>query len=346
VSPSIWNIPYSRNPVFTGREKILAKLECGTLPRTYDDHASWVGVVAWEPSGTRIVSTGGDGTVRVWDAETCRSLYTYRDHTHWLKIANVQASIYAVAWDPKGEFIVSGYHTNVHIWNAKTGQTRTRYQEHSGQLPDIFAIAWSPDGKRIASVCSSIGLDKTVHLWNAVTGQSLSRYPVRSGLMPNFCVFSLAWSPDGTRIAAACDDKVIRVWNTETERLVSTYRCSGSASHVAWSPDSRYLASAHTDRAQVWDTFTGKEVVTYHEHTDHVRCVAWSPDGAFLATAGNDRTVHVWEPLTGKRIYVYRDHSDMTTSVAWSPDGTCIASASNDQTVHIWQAKINIKEKI
>jgi WD40 repeat protein len=315
--------------------------ERGTLLRQYDVHASYVVAVAWEPDGTRIASAGGDGTVRVWEAETGKSLLTYRGHTHWLNKANFQATIYAIAWAPKGERIVSaGHGTNVHIWNAATGQTLTLYKGHSGLLSDVFAIAWSPDGKQVASACSSAGLDKTVHLWDAATGQSLSRYHVPSGLMPNFSVLSLAWSPDGTRIAATCGHNVIRVWNTQTEHLISTYHCGSEwVSHIAWSPDSRYLALAHSDHtAQIWDTFTDAKIITYHEHKDDVRYVAWSPDATSLATASNDRTVHIWEPLTGKRIYIYKGHSDWATSLAWSPDGTRIASASNDKTVHIWQA--------
>jgi WD40 repeat protein/tRNA A-37 threonylcarbamoyl transferase component Bud32 len=316
--------------------------EYGRLLREYDVHASWVVAVDWEPGGNRLASAGGDGTVRVWEAGTGKSLLTYRGHTHWLNKINRQITVYTVAWNPKGGSIVSaGVGADVHVWDAETGQTRALYKGHSGLAPYVFAVAWSPDGERIASACSSAGLDKTVHLWDASTGQPLSRYKVPSGLMPNFSVLSLAWSPDGRRIAATCSQNIIRVWNTETEELVSTYHCGSEwVSHIAWSPDSRYLALAHSDHtAQVWDTVTEKKIVTYHEHKDGVRYVAWSPDGKSLATASNDRTVHIWEPLTGKRIYIYRGHSNLATSLAWSPDGTRIASASNDKTVQIWQAK-------
>lgn len=339
------DIPHISTPsTITNKRTSPLLPENGMLLRQYDIHASWVVAVAWEPDGTRIASSGGDGTVRIWDAETGESLLTYRGHTQWFNKANLQATIYTIAWDPEGLRIASaGYGKDVYVWNAATGQTLTLYQGHSGLVPYVFAIAWSPDGKQIASTCSSIGLDKTVHLWDAATGQSLNRYDVPSGWMPNFSVLSVAWSSDGTRIAAICGDKAIRVWDTETGNITSTYRFrSQSASHIAWSPNGRYLASAHTDhKVQIWDTFVGTNIRVYHEHTDSVRYVAWSPDGTSLATASNDRTVHIWEALTGKQIYIYRGHSDLATSVAWSPDGTRIASASNDKTVHIWQAQVN-----
>ncbi len=328
-------------PTKTNERSSLPPPARGTLLRQYDAHASYVVAVAWEPRGTRIASAGGDGTVRVWEAETGQSLFTYHGHTHWLNKINRQITVYTVSWGPKGDRIVSaGVGADVRIWDATTGQTLTLYEGHSGLAPYVYAVAWSPDGKQIASACSSTGLDKTVHLWDAVTGQLLNRYDVPSDWMPHFSVLSVAWSPDGTRIAATCGHNVIRVWDTATGHLVSTQRGgSEGVSHIAWSPDSQYLALAQSDhKARVWDTFTEKNVTIYHEHKESVRYVAWSPDGTALATASNDRTVHIWEPLTGKRIFVYKSHSDLTTSVDWSPDGTRIASASNDKTVHIWQA--------
>lgn len=326
----------------TNKRSSLLPQERGTLLRKYDVHASWVVAVAWEPDGTRIASTGGDGTVRVWEAATGESLLTYRGHTRLLNKINLQATVYTVVWSPEGLRIASaGDGANVYVWNAATGQTLTLYQDHSGLLPNVYAVAWSPDGKRIASACSSFGLDKTVHIWDSVTGQTLDRYHAGSGWIPNFSVLSVAWSFDGTHIAATCDDQTIRVWNTATGDIVSTYRFrSEGSSHIAWSPDSRYLASAHSDHtAQIWDMLTKTNVMIYRGHTDTVRYVAWSPDGLSLATASNDRTVHIWEASTGKHIYTYRGHSNWTTSVAWSPDGTRIASASNDKMVQIWQAR-------
>jgi WD40 repeat protein/nucleoside phosphorylase len=313
--------------------------ERGTLLRQYDVHASWVLAVDWEPGGTRIASAGADGTVRIWEADTGESPLTYRGHARLLNKINLQATVYTVAWAPEGLRVASaGDGSNVYIWNAATGQTLTLYQNHSGLLPNVYAVAWSPDGKQIATACSSIGFDKTVHIWDATTGQTLKRYDAHSGWTPNFSVLSLAWSSDGTHIAATCGDKTIRVWNAATGHLISTYRFRSEwSSHIAWSPDSRYLASAHSDHTiRIWDISTETNVMTYRGHADAVRYVAWSPEGRSIATTANDRTVQIWEALTGDHIYTYRGHSDWVTSAAWSFDGTRIASASNDRTVQIW----------
>jgi WD40 repeat protein/nucleoside phosphorylase len=316
----------------------------GTTLYTYDEHASWVVAVAWEPNGTRIASAGGDGTVRVWDVDTGERLRTYRGHTRRLAKAGLPPTVYNVAWSPDGQSIVSaGDGAKVHVWNPVTGENSMIYQGHSGSglLPNVYAVAWSPDSTRIASACSSVGLDKTVHIWDVATGKIILHCRATSGLNPSFSVLAVAWSPDGTRIAATWGDKTIRVWNAVNGSPIATYVTDADwVSDLAWSPDCRLIATANSDAtAQIRNTTTGDLIRTYSGHSVSVRDVAWSPDGTCIASASNDKTVQIWNPFTGDNLFTYRCHSDWTTALAWSPDGVRIASASNDKTVKIWQAR-------
>lgn len=314
----------------------------GTLLQRYDQHAGWVLAVAWEPGGERIASAGADGTVRLWEAETGRSLQTYHGHTRWLNKINLQAKIFEVAWSSDGQRLASaGDGATVHVWSAETGHTLTRYEGHVAGArlwPSVYTLAWSPDGQQIASACSySLGRDTTMHIWDAETGQMFKRYNASSGWLPHFSALALAWSPDGTALATACENKTIRVWDTRTDQLVAMYHSAWSSA-LAWSPDGCYLAAACADGRSVciWERSAGTEVMRYQGHTDMVRCVAWSPDGRCLATAANDGTVRIWEALTGKQVFIYGGHANWVTAVSWSGDGTRLASASNDNTVHVW----------
>jgi nucleoside phosphorylase len=214
-------------PSQTPREAPPRRRAIGTILCTYYTHAGWVLAVAWEPEGNRIASAGGDGVVRVWDVDSTQTLLTYRGHAWLFEKVNWLPKIYTIAWSPEGLRLASaGDGRKVYVWDATTGQTITEYEGHSGMLSNVFALAWSPDGKRIVSACSTAGLDKTVHVWNAKPGSAILRYDSSYGLMPNFSVSSVAWSPQGDRIASTCGDKTIRLWDATNGQPISTFKTS------------------------------------------------------------------------------------------------------------------------
>jgi WD40 repeat protein/serine/threonine protein kinase len=153
-------------------------------------------------------------------------------------------------------------------------------------------------------------------------------------------VYSVVWSPDGTRLASASRDKTVRVWDASTGQTTLTY--TGHADQVysvAWSPDGKRFASASADgTVRVWDASSGQTTLIYRDHTDQVYSVAWSPDGTRLASASVDQTVRVWNANTGQTVFTYSGHADWVYSVAWSPDGTRLASASRNKTVQVCEA--------
>src|SRR5947209_1123557 len=201
---------------------------------------------------------------------------------------------------------------------------------YHGHSDSIHALAWSPDGKSIASASD----DATVQVWNATTGRTIFTYRGH-----RLGVKTVAWSLDGKRIASGSEDKTVQVWDAATGgNIVAYYAHGDKVNSLTWSPGGTHIASASDDATvHVWDASTGRKVFTYSGHTASVTGVAWSPDGIRIASSSLDETVQVWHSITSHSIFTYSGHSDWVSTVAWSPDGQHIASGSWDKTVQIWK---------
>jgi len=158
-------------------------------------------------------------------------------------------------------------------------------------------------------------------------------------------ISSVAWSPDGSRIASGSRDRTVQVWDASDGRNAIIYTGhNASIGCMAWSPDGSRIASGSSDQTvQVWDASDGSLVFTFRGHFRYsVNHIAWSPDSSRIASVAGDGAMHVWDAADGRNAFTCAGYDHSTAQalgpVAWPPDGKRIASGRGDGTVTVWDA--------
>ncbi len=265
--------------------------------------------------------------VRLWDL-------TFSPDATMLATATRDTEIY------HGDTLIGPKTSSTRLWDLATGRERRRF---SVDVCDVHAIAFSPDGKLLATAIS----DGTIRLHDLSTGRereprlgtqpAIPPGPPRERVpaprnQPRTISYCLAFSPDGSILAAGTwgsgnhgDSSLaeIHLWDVargqELRRIPAHQH---SVRSLSFSADGRTVASAGGEPViRLWDVATGREAFAQSGHRSAVRSLTASRADGTLFTGGDDGTIRHWDPSSGQELGLIARLSGRIDALAVAPDG-------------------------
>jgi WD40 repeat protein/DNA-binding SARP family transcriptional activator len=299
----------------------------GDVVRTLDGHQAAVTGATYSADGSLVATTGGDGTLRVWQAGTGDAIHAVAggDENHVSGPAfSTDGTLVAASWFGDGV---------TRVVEVSTG----RVVQEVRSVPAPVAASFSPDSNRIAVASGLTPIAKIIDL---DTGRELSTLEGHIHELAD-----VAWSPDGRSIATAGADGSARVWDARTgSQRFALLGHEAYVNAVDWSPESSHLATGSDDgTAKVWLLTEGgpRQLFTLaaRDMENGVIGVVFSPDGSQLMTGDVDvAATRVWDVSIAGAAEVanFPAVAFHYGAIAFTPDGRHVVAPSVGNSVTIW----------
>ncbi|MCI0705795.1 MAG: WD40 repeat domain-containing protein [Planctomycetia bacterium] len=271
------------------------------------------------PKDREIEAFAGTPVARLWDPKTGKNTKVLKGH---------QQGVYAVEFSRDGKTLVTaGADKTIRFCDVNTGEARITLQLERAATQ----IEFNPNSTLLAS--GSLR-DESVLVWDVKTEKVVATLDGHTK-----GVWTMAFSPDGTKLAVGCGDGIIRLWDVKTGKATTLKGHTDLTHTLTFTADGKTLLSANSDNTiRRWNLATEKAEVIPLKHTAEFRSMAFSPEGSLLATGDAKSDIVLWDVATGKVIETFKGHTGWVSAITFSPDGKTLASAG-EESIKLWTIK-------
>uniref|UniRef100_A0A7C2K2E7 Cytochrome c domain-containing protein n=1 Tax=Schlesneria paludicola TaxID=360056 RepID=A0A7C2K2E7_9PLAN len=276
--------------------------------------------VAFSPDGN-LVATSGYREVILWNAA---------DGQLVRRISNLAERPHDIEFTPNGEQLAVAAGTPGQLGEVKL------FTVADGSLAadlfttddEVFSVAISPDGGRIAATCA----DRSVRVYDLATKQRLTFIEDHADW-----VMDVAWSPDGTKLATASRDKTAKVFDAKTGDALATFNGHGQPVFgVGFLPDGSQVVSGGRDnKLRVWNVSDAKQAREIGGFGGEVFRLVVTPDGHSLATSA-DKQIRLHKLADGSQVRAFAGHNEWVYAVAPHLASKRLVTGSHDGEVRVW----------
>ncbi len=200
----------------------------------------------------------------------------------------------------------------------------------------VLSLAFSPDGKLLATGGGEASRSGQVTLWNLADNSLVRQFQDAH----SDTVYGVEFSADGKFLASAAADKFVKVFNVATGEFVRAFE--GHTHHVmdvTWKGDGTALASAGADNAiKVWNAETGEQSKTITTYTRQVTSLQYVGMQDMIVSSSGDKRVFFHTASNGNPAREFKGSTDYVYRAATTPDGTLVVSGGEDGSVRVWNA--------
>jgi WD40 repeat protein len=229
----------------------------------------------------------------------------------------------------------------IYLWDAATGREVRRLPGHRDA---VWALAFSPDGKTLASGGGPLeytvkkggeaGSDTVIRLWAVSAGKEQARCQGHRG-----AVRLIRFAPDGKTLASEGADNALILWEASTGRRRQRVVAEGNAGTwcFRFSPDGKTLVGGHDRDGRIhhWDITAGKEVRRWDTNQRRVSHLEFTPDGKTLVAGGE--WLSAWDVASGAEMHARAGHRAEVCGLKFSPDGRALASLDESHFLRVWE---------